>query len=257
MKISRILAAALAATAIAAPAAAAQPADMHASTAIAAAKAQQRQDLRGEHAKDAAQHPRKTQASLVIASPGHPSESGNAKVPPVTAQATSTNDGVDWTTIALGVGGTLLALGCIVALTSRSRRLPRAGDSAGPPRPRAPATRPAPALLDPVHLGRHNPGDAGAPSQSHGDCLPGRGGVRGLRPRLALPGGPDRLHAGEHRRPGPSRADLRPLRRGRGPGAVRGAAGGPPPVLGQLAPRRAVRWTPRKPGGLGRDARLR
>ena len=51
---------------------------MHASTAIAAAKAQQHQDLRGEHAKDAAQHPRKTQASLLLASPGHPSESGNA-----------------------------------------------------------------------------------------------------------------------------------------------------------------------------------
>ena len=132
MKISRTLAAALAATAIAAPAAAsAQPADMHASTAIAAAKAQQRQDLRGEHAKDAAQHPRKTQESLVIASPGHPSESGNAKpIPPVTAQATTTDDGVDWMTIALGVAGTLLALGGIVAATSRSRRLPRARASA-------------------------------------------------------------------------------------------------------------------------------
>ena len=90
MNIRRTLAAALAATAIAAPAAAAaQPADMHASTAIAAAKAQQRQDLRGEHAKDAAQHPRKTQASLLLASPGHPSESGNTTpLPPVTAQAT-------------------------------------------------------------------------------------------------------------------------------------------------------------------------
>ena len=131
MKIRRTLAAALAATAIAAPAAAAQPADMHASTAIAAAKAQQRQDLRGEHAKDAAQHPRKTQDSPVIASPGHPSESGNAKpVPPVTAHATRADDGVDWTTIALGVAGTLLALGCIVAMTNRSRRLPRARASA-------------------------------------------------------------------------------------------------------------------------------
>jgi hypothetical protein len=125
MKIRRTLAAALAATAILAPAAAADPPDMHASTAIAAAEAQQRQDLRGEHAKDAAQHPRKTQASLVIASPGHPSESGNVKpLPPAAAQATTSDDGVDWTTIALGVAGTLLAFGGIVAVTIR-RPVPR------------------------------------------------------------------------------------------------------------------------------------
>jgi len=121
MTIRRTLAAALAATAIAAPAAsAAQPADMHASTAIAAAKAQQRQDLRGEHAKDAAQHPRKTQASLLLASPGHPSESGNATaLPPVTAQAAKSDDGVNWTTIGLGVAGVLLVFGCVVAVTIR------------------------------------------------------------------------------------------------------------------------------------------
>jgi len=125
MKIRRTLAAALAATAILAPAAAADPPDMHASTAIAAAEAQQRQDLRGEHAKDAAQHPRKTQASLVIASPGHPSESGNtAPLPPVTAQATKSGGGVDWTTIALGVAGTLLVFGGIVAVTIH-RPVPR------------------------------------------------------------------------------------------------------------------------------------
>ena len=121
MTIRRTLAAALAATAIAAPAAtAAQPADMHASTAIAAAKAQQRQDLRGEHAKDAAQHPRKTQWRLLLASPGHPSESGNATpLPPVTALATKSDDGVDWTTIGLGVAGTLLVFAGIVSLTIR------------------------------------------------------------------------------------------------------------------------------------------
>jgi hypothetical protein len=131
MTIRRTLAAALAATAIAAPAAtAAQPADMHASTAIAAAKAQQRQDLRGEHAKDAAQHPRKTQASLLPASPGHPSESGNpAPLPPVTAQATKSDDGVDWMTIVLGVAGALLAVGGIAALSNRSRRPSHAGVS--------------------------------------------------------------------------------------------------------------------------------
>ena len=82
MNIRRTLAAALAATAIAAPTAtASQPADMHASTAIAAAKAQQRQDLRGEHAKDAAQHPARRRPACssrrpaIPASPGTPGRS--------------------------------------------------------------------------------------------------------------------------------------------------------------------------------------
>jgi hypothetical protein len=121
MTIRRTLVAALAATAIAAPAAtAAQPPDMHASTAIAAAKAKQRQDLRGEHAKDAAQHPRETRASLPPASPGHPSESGNVKaLPPVSAQVAKSDGGVDWTIIGLGVAGVLLVFGGIAALTIR------------------------------------------------------------------------------------------------------------------------------------------
>ena len=69
---------------------------------------------------DAAQHPRKTQASLLTSSPGHPSESGNTTpLPPVTAQATTSDDGIDWTTIGLGVAGTLLALGGIAAVTIR------------------------------------------------------------------------------------------------------------------------------------------
>ena len=132
MTIRRTLAAALAAIAIAAPAAAAaaQPADMHASTAIAAAEAQRRQDLRGEHAQDAAQHPRKTRASLLDASPGHPSESGNTTpLPPVTAQATKSDDGVAWTTIGLGVAGTLLVFGGVVAMTIR-KPVPRGRVSA-------------------------------------------------------------------------------------------------------------------------------
>ena len=114
MTIRRTLAAALAASAIAAPAAAAQPADMHASTAQAAAQAQQRQDLRGEHAQDAALHPRTAQAvnapgATVVDSqskstpvaPGQPTWAVNPKpLPPVTAQAsTKSDDGVDWTTI--------------------------------------------------------------------------------------------------------------------------------------------------------------
>jgi hypothetical protein len=56
MTIRQTLTAALAAAALVAPAAQAQPADMHASTAHAAAKAQ-RQDLRSPDARDAASAP--------------------------------------------------------------------------------------------------------------------------------------------------------------------------------------------------------
>ena len=141
MTISRTLAAALAASAIAAPAASAMPAppDMHASTAQAAAQAQ-RQDLRGEAARDAALHPRKAQAvdapgataadsqskSTPVA-PGQPTWAVNPKPlpPPTQAASTTSDDGVDWVTIGIGVGITLLVLGGIVALTNRSRTLPR------------------------------------------------------------------------------------------------------------------------------------
>ena len=59
MSIARTLVAALAVTALAVPAAQAQPADMHASTAQAAAKAQQqpKQDLRSPDARDATVKP--------------------------------------------------------------------------------------------------------------------------------------------------------------------------------------------------------
>ena len=140
MTIRRTLAAALAASAIAAPAASAMPAppDMHASTAQAA---QQRQDLRGEHAQDAALHPRKavvvnapgatvvgSQSKSTPVAPGQPTWAVNPKpLPPLTAQAASVkgDDGVDWTTIGLGIGISLLVIGGVAALSSRSKGLPR------------------------------------------------------------------------------------------------------------------------------------
>jgi hypothetical protein len=139
MTIRRTLAAALAASAIAAPAASAMPAppDMHAST----AQAQQRQDLRGEHAQDAALHPRKavvvnapgatvveSQSKSTPVAPGQPTWAVNPKpLPPLTAQAAATksDDGVDWTTIGLGIGISLLVIGGVAALSSRSKGLPR------------------------------------------------------------------------------------------------------------------------------------
>jgi len=141
VNIHRTLAATLAAMAISASAAHAMPADMHASTAQAAAQAQQRQDLRSADARDAATNPRKSQAvnapgATVVESqskvtpvaPGQPTWAVNPKpLPPPTqhVSTTSSDDGVDWATIGIGVGITLLVLGGIVALTNRSRTLPR------------------------------------------------------------------------------------------------------------------------------------
>ena len=96
---------------------------MHASTAIAAAKAQQRQDLRGEHAKDAAQHPRKTQcapASRVARPSQRVRERDTA--PAGDRAGHASDDGIDWMTIGLGIAGSLLAVGGIAALSNRSRR---------------------------------------------------------------------------------------------------------------------------------------
>jgi hypothetical protein len=142
MTIRHTLAAALAAAAIAAPAATAQPvADMHASTAQAAAQAQHRQDLRSPDAVDAAQHPRKSpvvvdapgataadsQSTRTLVAPGQPTWAVNPQpISPAPAVAASpSDDGVDWVTIGLGIAGTLLVLGGIVALTSRTRTTPR------------------------------------------------------------------------------------------------------------------------------------
>jgi hypothetical protein len=143
MTIRHTVAAVLAASAIAAPAASAMPAppDMQASRAQAAAQAQRTQDLRGEAARDAALNPRKSQAvdapgataadsqaRTTPVAPGQPTWAVNPKpLPPPTqiASTTSSDDGIDWATVGIGVGITLLLVGGIAALTSRMRPLPR------------------------------------------------------------------------------------------------------------------------------------
>ena len=156
MTIRTTLAAALAAVAIATPAAVAQPADMHASTAQAAAQAQQRQDLRSADARDAATNPRKSQAvnapgATVVESqskvtpvaPGQPTWAVNPKpLPPPTqhVSTTSSDDGVDWGTIGIGLAGTLLVLGGIAVLTSRTRSTRRS--TRARPRRSTPRARP-------------------------------------------------------------------------------------------------------------------
>ena len=146
MTIRRTLAATIAAMAVAAPAATAMPAppDMHSSTAQAAAQQRQAQgqDLRGEAARDAAMHPRKAQAvnapgATAVGSqtretpvaPGQPTWALNPKplTPPSNTQVavTTSDDGVDWLSVGIGVAGSLLVLGGIAVLLSRTRRVPR------------------------------------------------------------------------------------------------------------------------------------
>ena len=143
MTIRRTLAAALAASAIAAPAAGAMPAppDMHASTAQAAKVQQSKQDLRSPDAADAALHPRKSpvvvnapgatvvdsQSTDKPVAPGQPTWAVNPQplhAPAQPASTSASDDGTDWTTIAIGAGLTLLIIGGI-ALVSRSKALPR------------------------------------------------------------------------------------------------------------------------------------
>lgn len=153
MTITRTLAAALATAALAAPAAEAQPADMHAPAALAAAQqreqgptqdrrsadaidadmhastaqaaAQQRPkwDLRSADAIDAARNPQPVSRPAQLPS-GRPA--GPQPVTPVPAvQAPDGGSGIEWTTIGLGIAGSLLAVSMIAALVHRSRRLQR------------------------------------------------------------------------------------------------------------------------------------
>jgi len=120
MSITRTLAATLAAGAIIAPAASAQPADMHASTAQAAAAEQQpKQDLRSADARDAAQNPRG------VADTARPPAAQPITPAPV-AEAPDSG-GINWTTIWIGIAGSLVAVSGLALLVGRSRRIPRLG----------------------------------------------------------------------------------------------------------------------------------
>jgi hypothetical protein len=150
MKTTTPLTLALAIAALIVPAAAqAQPPDMHASTAIAAAQARENaeQDLRSPDAADAALHPRAV-GQTVNAVGATAADSQSIKPAPALQQApvwptnpkpvTSTpasqpvagtsNDGIDWTTVLIGIAGSLLAVGAL-ALVANRRRPPRLGTS--------------------------------------------------------------------------------------------------------------------------------
>ena len=116
MSITRTLAATLAIAALGVSGAQAQPADMHASTAIAAAEAQKHQDLRSADARDATVNARTPDA------PAH----AHVVSSPVKAVPVTTESGVDWLAIAIGAGLGVTAMTALVAVNSRRvRRLQR------------------------------------------------------------------------------------------------------------------------------------
>ncbi|MGH2969173.1 MAG: hypothetical protein ACRDK0_08925, partial [Solirubrobacteraceae bacterium] len=121
MTIIRTLAAALAVAALAVPAAHAKPADMNPSVAQAGSQVQEKQDLRSADARDAALHPRRPAdavnapgATAVDSAtrPGQPQPITQAPA----AKVTDGGTGIDWTTIGLGVAGSLLAVSGLAAL---------------------------------------------------------------------------------------------------------------------------------------------
>ena len=141
MSIARTLVAALAVTALAVPAAQARPADMHASVAEAAAKAQQQQDLRSPDGIDAAQlrghgaaavNARGATAVDSATRPAPRTQAGPPTWPvnpqPITPAHTVKvvdEGGDDWTPIVLGILGGVLAVGAVAVLTTRRRRTHR------------------------------------------------------------------------------------------------------------------------------------
>jgi hypothetical protein len=122
MTITRTLLAVLASLALAAPAAFAQPADMHASV----ARAQPKQDLRSPDARDAANAPGAT-ATDAQSLPGPPTRPVNPQPAASTheVKAAESPGGVDWTGIGSGLAVSVLAVGGIAALAGRRGRTQR------------------------------------------------------------------------------------------------------------------------------------
>ena len=120
----------------------AQSPDMHASVALAQAKAQQNQDLRSADTRDAQRrqdlNPLRaggyTPGANAVAPPlpGPPTWPVNPQPisPAPAVDVTDSGSGLDWTTIAIGIAGSLLVLGGIVAVVAHGRRAGRVHVSA-------------------------------------------------------------------------------------------------------------------------------
>jgi hypothetical protein len=121
MRLTRIIAAVIAAAFLTGPAAYAQPPDMHASVANAAAKAREKQDLRSPDARDAATV-RLHKSGVAVNAPGATAVDSATIPAPDVAPAPAvkdSDDGVDWMTIGLGIAGTLLAVSAIALVSNR------------------------------------------------------------------------------------------------------------------------------------------
>jgi hypothetical protein len=53
---------------------------------------------------------------------GNPAQPSRPSSPPVTVSVASAEKGIDWATIAIGIGGSLLGVGAIALITTRMRR---------------------------------------------------------------------------------------------------------------------------------------
>lgn len=118
MKKLRTLAIAGVIAAIAAPAAQARPADIHAPLGRANAQAEKKQDMRSPDARDAAGHRK--------ALPGPPTWPTNPKpiapAPAADTAADASGSGVDWAPITIGIAAGLVLVSGLFALSSRRMR---------------------------------------------------------------------------------------------------------------------------------------
>ena len=117
--IIRTITTAIAIAALAAPTALASPADTSPAVAKAAAAAQHKQYVRSPDAIDAATRP------PLAGPPTWPVNPQPIKPAPV-VHASDGGNGLDWTTIGLGLAGALLAVGSVVVIARHSRRIGRA-----------------------------------------------------------------------------------------------------------------------------------
>jgi len=124
---------ALAAAALAAPAASARPADIPPVHDETTATAQDQQDLRSADAIDAAtraaQHQQDLRSADAIDAATRTALDPQANARADTTPEASAEHGIAWRTIAIGIAVSLLALG-IAGITSRTRRTSRARISA-------------------------------------------------------------------------------------------------------------------------------
>ncbi len=131
MSVPRMLAAALAVAALAAPTAVAKPIDappsaaqrdMHASVAEAAAAKREKQEQRARNASGLPAYPSPTVRQREPL-PGPPTWPLNPK--PITSPpavfADDADEGLDWATIGIGVGLTFVALGAFTGVAHRIR----------------------------------------------------------------------------------------------------------------------------------------